>query len=161
MQLFAKFLAALHVFSSPEARDNQLRTLQSNAASEKEKQNEPKYRDLYTDLLRKYRSSLANKKQADSSTNPGFASENTLIKKVMDIERGSIIQGAFFGLTAFCTIRYLPRGMVHLMNGKKLLQTKNASKNSQGTFVRKTFGEKMWNILQKLNSLSDFNGLSL
>lgn len=147
--------------NSPEARDNQLRNLQSNAASEKEKQNEPKYRDLYTDLLRKYRSSLANKKQADSSTNPGFASENTLIKKVMDIERGSIIQGSFFGLTAFCTIRYLPHGMVHLMNGKKLLQTKNASKNSQGTFVRKTFGEKMWNILQKLNSLSEFSGLSL
>ena len=131
--------------SSKSNNEQQLTNLQTRAAIDRERRNEGKYRSMYKDLLKKYQG-LDLMKAIETCPNPqDYAAESTVLKKAMEIERDVMIGGIVVGLTAFVSVRYLPRVAVRLIGGEAKLRAlhkkEEASKKAPGAFLRRAGGK--------------------
>mmetsp|Transcript_6407 Transcript_6407/g.9310 ORF Transcript_6407/g.9310 Transcript_6407/m.9310 type:complete len:260 (-) Transcript_6407:415-1194(-) len=97
----------------------QLEHLRKKAEVEKEKKNESTYREKYFSLLTTFRRSL---KPYETDADKNYEKESFIMKKALSIEREALVGGAFTGVAAFLTMRYLPHVALRISGNKKALQ---------------------------------------
>lgn len=118
----------------------------SMLAIEKERWNEPKYRKLYTDLLKKHRGIVGGAQEETQCHNPeDFSAELAILKKTMTSEREAMLYGVAAGVVAFASMRYLPKYLIKRFGGqaklKALREAEEQAKASNVVLLRNATGK--------------------
>lgn len=106
--------------------DDQMYALQV----EKERGNEKKYLDLYTNLIRKNYSQLLLPKNDTDNDNENYREERVLLKQVLEMEKRDIMGGIGIGLVAALSFRYGPSLLIRSMGKSHRLQQKEQQHNN-------------------------------
>jgi hypothetical protein len=119
--------------SNPQREQDQFKVLKSRANVKKEGEKEGFYKNLFLDLMKKHKDTLFNFSIPHNAND--YNKERLIIKKVMEIERESIVGALAVGVTAFLTVRYFPRFAVRMIGGDAKIRAMEEAEAKQ-TFLK-------------------------
>mmetsp|Transcript_17391 Transcript_17391/g.49787 ORF Transcript_17391/g.49787 Transcript_17391/m.49787 type:complete len:278 (-) Transcript_17391:1634-2467(-) len=96
----------------------------SEAAIVRGANNEDQYRALFSDLLKRF-SAARNDNNIHAGDAKHFEAEKKIVTEVATSETTSFAAGAFIGMAAFLSLRFLPRHLIRLKGGVEKLKALN------------------------------------
>jgi len=96
-------------------QQDQFKVLKAKANAKKEGEKEGFYKNLFLDLMKKHKDTLFNFTTPQNTDD--YNKERQIIKKVMEVERESVVSAMVVGVAAFLTVRYFPRFAVRMIGG--------------------------------------------
>lgn len=119
--------------------EHQFKLLKSKANIQKEREKEKHYKSLFVDLMRKHKNDilLQSSSSASAENTNDYNQERQIIKKIMEVERESILGGTVVGVAAFLTVRYLPRFAVRMIGSRAKIRAMEEAESKQ-TFLKAT-----------------------
>mmetsp|Transcript_17033 Transcript_17033/g.25031 ORF Transcript_17033/g.25031 Transcript_17033/m.25031 type:complete len:312 (-) Transcript_17033:81-1016(-) len=108
--------------------ESQFNVLAAAANVEKERRKELEYKKIFMNLLEKKRDIFTSSLKSDKISNVDeYEEERKVLKRVMKVERDSLIGAAVLGIAAFATVRYLPKIGIRVIGGKSRFEAMKAA----------------------------------
>lgn len=111
-----------------QSNERQFDVLAAAANVEKERRKELEYKKIFMNLLEKKRGIFTSSLKSDNVSNvDDYGEERKILKRVIKVERDSLISAAILGIAAFATVRYLPKIGIRVIGGKSRFQEMKAA----------------------------------